>query len=69
MDLYGAQRWIYATLTGNVMAFAETRNWAALLAVMPLGILFGAIHALTPGRRQPLSPFCTRALPDSVRAA
>jgi nickel/cobalt exporter len=49
MDLYAAQRWIYATLTGNVTAFAETRNWATLFAVMPLGVLFGAIHALTPG--------------------
>jgi nickel/cobalt exporter len=49
MDLYAAQRWIYATLTGNVTAFAETGNWAALFAVMPLRVLFGAIDALTPG--------------------
>jgi nickel/cobalt transporter (NicO) family protein len=47
--LFTAQRWIYATLTGGVTEFADTRNWAALAAVFPLGILFGAIHALTPG--------------------
>jgi nickel/cobalt exporter len=49
MDLFEAQRWIYATLSGHVVSFADTRNWAALAAVLPLGVLFGAIHALTPG--------------------
>ena len=49
MNLYDAQRWIYATLGANLGGFANTRNWAALLSVLPLGILFGAIHALTPG--------------------
>ena len=49
MTLYEAQRWIYATLGANLSGFANTRNWAALLSVFPLGILFGAIHALTPG--------------------
>src|SRR5215216_2907717 len=49
MDLYAAQRWIYATLTGHLTAFTDTRNWAALASVMPLGVVFGAVHALTPG--------------------
>jgi nickel/cobalt exporter len=49
MNLYEAQRWIYATLSGHLVAFADTRNWAALVSVLPLGVLFGAIHALTPG--------------------
>jgi nickel/cobalt exporter len=49
MDLYEAQRWIYATISGHVVSFADTRNWAALASVLPLGVLFGAIHALTPG--------------------
>jgi len=47
--LYTAQRWIYATLTGGITEFADTRNWATLAAVFPLGVLFGAIHAFTPG--------------------
>ena len=47
--LYTAQRWIYGTLTGGITEFADTRNWATLAAVFPLGIVFGAIHALTPG--------------------
>jgi nickel/cobalt transporter (NicO) family protein len=48
VNLYDAQRWIYATLGANLSGFANTRNWTALLSVLPLGILFGAIHALTP---------------------
>lgn len=47
--LFSAQRWIYATLSGGIVEFADTRNWATLAAIFPLGILFGAIHALTPG--------------------
>lgn len=47
--LIGIQRAIYTALSADVAAFAATRNWAALLAVFPMGILFGAVHALTPG--------------------
>ena len=43
------QRWIYQSVTADLNSFAETRNWLSLLAVLPLGIVFGAIHALTPG--------------------
>src|SRR5215831_12362728 len=49
MDLYAAQRWIYASLTGQLTEFAHTRGWGALALVLPLGVLFGAVHALTPG--------------------
>src|SRR4051812_11140882 len=38
-----------AALTGCSRTFASTRDWAALLAVLPLGMAFGAVHALTPG--------------------
>jgi len=44
-----AQRWIYATLSADLSAFAANRDWAALASVLPLGIIFGAVHALTPG--------------------
>jgi nickel/cobalt exporter len=47
--LYAAQRWMYAALTGGITDFASTRDWTLLAAVFPLGILFGAVHALTPG--------------------
>src|SRR5689334_1474569 len=47
--LVEAQRWIYASLTAALSAFASTRDWASLAAVLPLGVAFGAVHALTPG--------------------
>lgn len=47
--LLGLQRWIHESLSGHVSSFAGTQDWAALAAVLPLGIVFGAIHALTPG--------------------
>src|ERR1043166_7076569 len=49
MDLYTAQRWIYTSFTGQLTEFAHSRSWEALALVLPLGIVFGAVHALTPG--------------------
>jgi nickel/cobalt transporter (NicO) family protein len=49
MDLYAAQRWIYASLTGQLSDFAHSGSWSALALVLPLGVVFGAVHALTPG--------------------
>lgn len=48
-QLVALQRWIYAALSADLAAFAATRDWAALVAVLPAGVLFGAVHALTPG--------------------
>jgi ABC-type nickel/cobalt efflux system permease component RcnA len=48
-QLMAAQRWIYSSLSADLSSFAATRNWTALAIVLPLGVLFGAIHALTPG--------------------
>jgi nickel/cobalt transporter (NicO) family protein len=44
-----AQRWIHGVLGSELSAFAASGNWRPLLAVLPLGIVFGALHALTPG--------------------
>jgi nickel/cobalt exporter len=50
MDFFvGLQRWINASIAADLGTFAATRNWATLLGVLPLGIVFGAVHALTPG--------------------
>jgi nickel/cobalt exporter len=48
-QLIAIQRWIYAALSADLNAFAATRDWLALAAVLPAGVLFGAVHALTPG--------------------
>ena len=47
--LISAQRWIYASLSADLSAFAARRDWLVLASVLPLGIVFGAVHALTPG--------------------
>src|ERR671913_2321935 len=47
--LVGLQRWINTSITADLSAFAATRDWFALLAVLPMGVAFGAVHALTPG--------------------
>ena len=48
-QLIAWQRWIYGALSADLIRFAETHDWVALAAVLPAGVLFGAIHALTPG--------------------
>jgi ABC-type nickel/cobalt efflux system permease component RcnA len=48
------QQTIYASVGSHLGAFAASRDWAALLAILPLGIVFGAVHALTPGHSKTL---------------
>lgn len=47
--LIAVQGWIRQSITADLNAFAATRDWAALVLILPLGIMFGAVHALTPG--------------------
>lgn len=47
--LYEVQRAIRGSLTGAVEGFAQGHDWGVLAAMMPLGIVFGAAHAMTPG--------------------
>jgi nickel/cobalt exporter len=47
--LIAVQRWIYGALSADLAAFAATRDWTALAAVLPAGVVFGAVHAMTPG--------------------
>jgi ABC-type nickel/cobalt efflux system permease component RcnA len=47
--LVDMQRWVYESITTYLDAFADSGNWLSLTTVLPLGMLFGAIHALTPG--------------------
>jgi hypothetical protein len=44
-QLVTMQRWIYAGLSADLTAFAATRDWTALAALLPTGVLFGAVHA------------------------
>ncbi len=47
--LVDVQRSIYAALSADIATFSNTGDWMTLLAMLPLGIVFGAAHALTPG--------------------
>ena len=48
------QHAIYAAIGGHLGAFASSRDWIALATILPLGIVFGAVHALTPGHSKTL---------------
>ena len=47
--LIRVQGWIHEALIAAMGAFAAGRDWTTLAAMLPMGILFGAVHALTPG--------------------
>lgn len=46
------QREIYLAFAEHIKAFASGGGWNALLIYLPMGILFGAAHALTPGHNK-----------------
>ncbi|MER9121467.1 ABC transporter permease, partial [Mesorhizobium sp. M0954] len=43
------QRTIYLALAEQIKLLAAGGGWLAFTAFLPMGILFGAAHALTPG--------------------
>lgn len=47
--LIDVQRSIYAALTNDITGYSASRDITDLCAVLLLGIVFGAVHALTPG--------------------
>ncbi|TPI47669.1 ABC transporter permease [Mesorhizobium sp. B2-9-1] len=52
--LFEYQREIYLAVAQHLKSFATDGNWLALLAVLPMGVVFGAAHALTPGHSKTL---------------
>lgn len=48
-DIIGFQREIYLAFADQIAAFARGGGWTAFLLYLPMGIVFGAAHALTPG--------------------
>lgn len=47
--LIDLQRWVYAAIRTDLSEFAGAPTLLALVSILPMGITFGAIHALTPG--------------------
>lgn len=52
--LFDYQREIYLAVAQHLKAFAGDGNWLTLLAILPMGVVFGAAHALTPGHSKTL---------------
>lgn len=52
--LSDVQRAIYEAVGGHLAAAAASPAWLAPLAILPLGVVFGAVHALTPGHSKTL---------------
>ncbi|MBN9250837.1 MAG: ABC transporter permease, partial [Mesorhizobium sp.] len=48
-QLVAVQREIYLTFASHIRTFAETGDWTLLATYLPMGVVFGAAHALTPG--------------------
>ncbi|HET7717062.1 MAG TPA: ABC transporter permease [Bauldia sp.] len=47
--LIDLQQWIRASVADELAGFETSRSLAFLIGMLPLGIAFGAVHALTPG--------------------
>ena len=47
--LVAIQRDIYLALAEQIKLLSTEGNWLAFFAFLPMGIFFGAVHALTPG--------------------
>lgn len=63
------QREIYAAFAGRIGTFAETGDWAPLAVFLPVGILFGAVHALTPGHSKLVLATYVAGSPAKARQA
>nr|WP_313533785.1 sulfite exporter TauE/SafE family protein [Brucella anthropi] len=48
-DIISFQRETYLAFAEHIKAFAAGGGWSAFLVYLPMGILFGAAHALMPG--------------------
>lgn len=49
LQILDLQREIYGQIATQIRQFAGGGGWLALLAMLPMGVVFGAAHALTPG--------------------
>ncbi|MDB5614578.1 MAG: transporter permease [Devosia sp.] len=43
---------IHGAIAEHIQAFSGSGDWLTLLAVLPMGMLFGAAHGLTPGHNK-----------------
>ena len=48
-ELAGVQRIIFSEIRDTIVALSANGDWAAFALVLPMGVVFGAVHALMPG--------------------
>lgn len=60
------QRDIYLAFGDRIGSYAETGDWSLLALFLPMGIVFGAVHAMTPGHSKTLLAAYSAATPQSV---
>ncbi|MDA4848285.1 ABC transporter permease [Hoeflea poritis] len=64
------QREIYLAFGERIKLYAETGDWSELAVFLPMGVVFGIVHALMPGHSKTLLAAYTMATPASAwRAA
>lgn len=64
--LIALQATIHGAIAEHIQAFAGSGDWLTLLAVLPMGMLFGAAHGLTPGHNKMV--LASYVVGDGVRA-
>ena len=68
-QLADVQREIYSAFAGRIGTFAETGDWSQLAVFLPMGIVFGAVHALTPGHSKLVLAIYIAGSPAKARQA
>ncbi|PSM19721.1 ABC transporter permease [Nitratireductor sp. StC3] len=68
-QLVALQREIYLAFADRIGSFASTGDWSELAVYLPMGILFGAAHALTPGHSKAVLATYLAGSTTSIRRA
>lgn len=69
LEAVSIQREIYGTFAERIGNYSETGDWGQLAVFLPLGIVFGVIHALTPGHSKTVLAAYTVAAPGGMGRA
>ncbi len=64
------QREIYLAFGDRIKLYAETGDWSELAVFLPMGVVFGIVHAMMPGHSKTLLAAYSISTPESAwRAA
>ena len=67
IEAVAVQRDIYLAFGDRIEMFAESGDWMKLAAFLPMGIVFGAVHALTPGHSKMVLATYLAGMPTAWR--